>query len=110
MTILANRRDFLKAAVLGTTLSTALAQRKRNLKIGHTGITWPAPQPGTRGSRRPPACRSSLAILDMMEGRQTAAKIMVEPDGTPLMPMTALEAATIAKGYLEEQGVVFRNS
>ncbi len=60
-----NRRDFLKTAVLGSTLGTALAQRKRNLKIGHTGITWPAPPrppapegampapPGPRGGRGP---------------------------------------------------------
>ena len=50
------------------------------------------------------------AILDMMDGRQIAGMIMVELDGTPRMPMTALEAATIAKAYLEKQGVVFRNS
>ena len=49
------------------------------------------------------------AILDMMEGRTTAGMIMVELDGGRRMPMTALEAATIAKGYLEKQGVVFRS-
>lgn len=48
------------------------------------------------------------AILDMMDGRQLAGMIMVELDGTPRMPMTALEAATIAKTYLEKQGVAFR--
>jgi len=46
----------------------------------------------------------------MMEGRTTAGMIMVELDGGPRMPMTALETATIAKDYLEKQGVVFRNS
>jgi inosose dehydratase len=50
------------------------------------------------------------AILDMMDGRQIAGMIMVELDGTPRMPMTALETATIAKSYLETQGVAFRNS
>ena len=50
------------------------------------------------------------AILDMMDGRQIAGMIMVELDGTPRMPMTALETATIAKSYLEKQGVAFRNS
>jgi inosose dehydratase len=50
------------------------------------------------------------AILDMMDGRQIAGMIMVELDGSPRMPITALETATIAKGYLEKQGVVFRNS
>ena len=49
------------------------------------------------------------AVLDMMEGRTTAGMIMVELDGGRRMPMTALEAATIAKGYLEKQGVVFRS-
>jgi inosose dehydratase len=50
------------------------------------------------------------AILDMMDGRQIAGMIMVELDGTLRMPMTALETATIAKAYLEKQGVPFRNS
>lgn len=49
------------------------------------------------------------AILDMMEGRAIAGMVMVELDGTPRMPMTALETATIAKEYLEKQGVVFRS-
>lgn len=48
------------------------------------------------------------AILDMMDGRTLAGMIMVELDGTPRMPMTALETATIAKSYLEKQGVAFR--
>ena len=46
----------------------------------------------------------------MMEGRQIAGMIMVELDGTPRMPMTALETATIAKSHLEKQGVTFRKS
>ncbi len=49
------------------------------------------------------------AILDMMEGRTTAGMIMVELDGGRRMPMSALETATIAKTYLEKQGVVFRS-
>lgn len=48
------------------------------------------------------------AILDMMDGRTIAGMIMVELDGGPRMPMTALEAATIAKTYLEKQRVAFR--
>jgi len=48
------------------------------------------------------------AILDMMDGRTTAGMVMVELDGGPRMPMTALETATIAKAYLEKQGVAFR--
>lgn len=50
------------------------------------------------------------AILDMMDGRTLAGMIMVELDGTPRMPMTALETATIAKTYLEKQGVAFRGA
>jgi inosose dehydratase len=50
------------------------------------------------------------AILDMMDGRPTAGMLMVELDGTPRMPMTALETASIAKTYLEKQGIGFRNS
>ena len=48
------------------------------------------------------------AILDMMDGRTIAGMTMVELDGGRQMPMTALEAATIAKKYLEKQGVAFR--
>jgi inosose dehydratase len=50
------------------------------------------------------------AILDLMEGRTIAGMVMVELDGTPRMPMTALETATIAKSYLEKQGVAFRGA
>ena len=50
------------------------------------------------------------AILDMMEGRPTAGMLMVELDGGPRMPMTASETATIAKAYLEKQGITFRKS
>lgn len=35
-----NRRDFLKAAGTGSLASLARAGKKRDLKIGHTGITW----------------------------------------------------------------------
>src|SRR5215472_14905837 len=41
-----DRRNFLRAAGLGAGVATAfpgIAQRKRNLKIGHTGMTWVAP-------------------------------------------------------------------
>jgi inosose dehydratase len=48
------------------------------------------------------------AILDMMEGRTTAGMIMVELDGGPRIPKTALETATIAKAYLAKEGVSFR--
>jgi inosose dehydratase len=50
------------------------------------------------------------AILDMMDGRPTTGMLMVELDGGPRMPMTALETAIIAKAYLEKQGIAFRNS
>src|SRR4029077_6986443 len=39
-----------------------LAQRKRNLKIGHTGITWvqpPPPRPADAGGAPPPAGRGA---------------------------------------------------
>lgn len=49
------------------------------------------------------------AILDMMDGRTLAGMIMVELDGSQRMPITALETATIAKAYLEKQGVALRN-
>ena len=50
------RRDFLKAAALSVGFASpfaGLAQRKRNLKIGHTGITWlqpPTPRPAANGA------------------------------------------------------------
>src|SRR5690348_11676780 len=43
------RRGFLKAAAAAAAIP-AWAQKKRNLKIGHTGITWVQPPPP-----RPPA-------------------------------------------------------
>jgi inosose dehydratase len=49
------------------------------------------------------------AILDMMEGKAIAGMIMVELDSSPNMPMPPLEAAKIAKAYLEKQGVTFRS-
>src|SRR5437764_13627109 len=59
-----DRRDFLKAAALSAGLASSipgLAQHKRNLKIGHTGITWavpPAPRPAASDGT-PPAGRRS---------------------------------------------------
>jgi inosose dehydratase len=49
------------------------------------------------------------AILQMMNGRNLDGMVMVELDSGANMPMTALEAATIAKTYLERQGVSFRS-
>lgn len=49
------------------------------------------------------------AILDMMDGRNIAGMIMVELDGGRGMPMSALETATIAKAYLQKQGIAFRD-
>jgi hypothetical protein len=40
----------------------------------------------------------------------TASSGCMELDGTPRMPITALETATIAKSYLEKQNVAFRKS
>ena len=60
MTTRSDRRDFLKAAGFSTALGWALpgmAQRKRNIKIGHTGITWvqpPSPQPASAAGAPPP--------------------------------------------------------
>jgi inosose dehydratase len=48
------------------------------------------------------------AILSMMDGRRLNGMIMVELDSSPNMPMTALETATIAKAYLQKQGVTLR--
>ena len=49
------------------------------------------------------------AILDLMEGKQTAGMVMVELDSSPNMPLTGLETAKIAKAFLQEQGVQFRS-
>ena len=48
------------------------------------------------------------AILDMMEGRAIAGRVMVELDSPPPQPIPAIETARIAKHYLESQGVQFR--
>ena len=47
------------------------------------------------------------AILDMMDGRKTDGRVMVELDSPPPQVMPAIETAKIAKAYLQKQGVVF---
>jgi inosose dehydratase len=49
------------------------------------------------------------AILAMMDGKAIDGMIMVELDSSPDMPMTATDAATIAKAYLLKQGVTLRS-
>ena len=44
----------------------------------------------------------------MLDGRAMDGMIMVELDGGRNMPMSALEAARIAKAYLQKQGVAFK--
>jgi inosose dehydratase len=48
-------------------------------------------------------------ILTMMDGKKMDGMVMVELDSSPDMPMTARDAATIAKAYLSEQGVSLRS-
>jgi len=48
------------------------------------------------------------AILDMVEGANPKANIMVELDGSANMPYTPLETAQISKAYLEKLGYKFR--
>jgi len=48
------------------------------------------------------------AILDMVEGANPKANIMVELDGSPNAPYTALQTAQISKVYLEKLGYSFR--
>jgi inosose dehydratase len=48
------------------------------------------------------------AILDMVEGANPKANIMVELDGSANMPYTALQTAEISKAYLEKLGYKFR--
>ena len=48
------------------------------------------------------------AILDMMDGKTTAGRIMVELDSPPPQPMPAIETAKIARAYLRKQGIGFR--
>jgi len=48
------------------------------------------------------------AILDMMESRPLNGMIMVELDSSRSMPTTPLEAASIARKYLDKEGVQFR--
>jgi inosose dehydratase len=49
------------------------------------------------------------AILTMMDGKAIEGMVMVELDSSPDMPMTAVQAATIAKTYLLKQGVTLRS-
>jgi inosose dehydratase len=48
------------------------------------------------------------AILDLVEGANPSANIMVELDGSANMPYTPLETAQISKAYLEKLGYAFR--
>jgi inosose dehydratase len=50
-----------------------------------------------------------VAILDLMEGKQTAGMVMVELDSSRNMPLNGLETAKIAKAFLQKQGVQFRS-
>ena len=45
------------------------------------------------------------AILDMLDGKSMSGMIMVELDSSTDMPTTPLEAATIARKYLDKEGV-----
>ena len=101
------------------------AQKKLNIRVGHTGIT-----------RAPPCRRSAThmhlkdysggdaflgysplgqgkvdipAILAMMNGKPIDGMVMVELDSSPSMPMPALETARIARAYLLKQGVALRS-
>jgi inosose dehydratase len=49
------------------------------------------------------------AILTMIDGKKMDGMVMVELDSSPDMPVTAKEAATIAKAYLSKQGVSLRS-
>lgn len=49
------------------------------------------------------------AILSMMDGKTIDGMVMVELDSSPDMPMSAREAASIAKAYLSKQGVALRS-
>jgi inosose dehydratase len=49
-------------------------------------------------------------LLDLMESKtDMAGMVMVELDGGRLTPMPPLEAARIAKVYLQSQGIAFRS-
>jgi inosose dehydratase len=49
------------------------------------------------------------AILTMIDGKKMDGMVMVELDSSPDMPMTARDAAAIAKAYLSRQGVSLRS-
>ena len=46
-------------------------------------------------------------ILDLMDGRKTDGRVMVELDSPPPQPVPAIETAKIAKAWLQKQGVKF---
>ena len=50
------------------------------------------------------------AILSLMEGKKLAGMVMVELDSSGGMPLTAGQAAAVAKNYLEKQGIAFRKT
>ncbi len=49
------------------------------------------------------------ACLAMMNGKKMAGMVMVELDSSPNQPIAPKETATIAKAYLQKQGVALRS-
>ena len=49
------------------------------------------------------------AILAMMNGKKMDGMVMVELDSSPNQPIAPKETATIAKAYLQKQGVALRS-
>jgi len=46
-------------------------------------------------------------VLDLMDGRKTDGRVMVELDSPPPQPVPAIETAKIAKAWLQKEGVKF---
>jgi hypothetical protein len=46
----------------------------------------------------------------MMDGKSMSGMIMVELDGSADMPTTPLESATIARKFLDKEGVQFKSA
>ena len=112
-------RDTYTFADHKANIVTALNEGAKAIsRSGAGGERLPAADPapsseGLRGRRRVSGIRAARAGKSQPRrhpaGKNLDGMVMVELDSGANMPMTALEAATIAKTYLQRQGVSFRS-
>lgn len=84
-----NRRAFTRTVALGLGAAAlpVWAQGRNNLKIGHTGITWPSGRGGGRRAAPPPAAAPGATA----QGRPTDPGLVQAPPNPPPLSVDAIE-------------------